>query len=197
MKKGDRWDISGPHQLLVKLADTLPKGRALVPGCGRGYDVALLAGPDRFVVGLEYSATAAKAAREYIAAEHPDKAPFCRIDEGDFFAYSPADGAFDFIWDYTFFCAMLPARRGEWGARMAALLSPGGTLVTMQFPLVPYPPGSAADFTRGPPFLLKPSFYVDALSPHGLVEVEGYDVEEALSAPPRKGSERFAAWKKA
>lgn len=172
--------------------DAIPEGRALVPGCGRGYDVALLASPTRFVVGLEYSPTAAASAREYIAAFHSEKLPYCRIDEGDFFAYAPAE-PFDFIYDYTFFCALPPTMRPSWGKQMSALLAPTGTLLTLQFPLTPQPVGSVEDFTRGPPFQLKPAFYHDALDPHGMVVKSEGDIDAELSDPRRAG-ERFLMW---
>ena len=43
----------------------------------------------------------------------------------DFFAFD-AEGGFDFIFDYTFFCALPPSMRGAWGKRTAELLKPGG-----------------------------------------------------------------------
>ena len=47
---------------------TRRKKRALVPGCGRGYDVLLLADLGYDVVGLEVSPTALDEARAYAAA---------------------------------------------------------------------------------------------------------------------------------
>jgi SAM-dependent methyltransferase len=43
------------------------RGRALVPGCGKGYDVALLASYGYDTWGLEVSAHAAEAAKKYFA----------------------------------------------------------------------------------------------------------------------------------
>ncbi|KAJ0258975.1 hypothetical protein HA466_0076800 [Hirschfeldia incana] len=45
--------------IVVHLCETgsLPNGRALVPGCGTGYDVVVMANADRHVVGLELSKT--------------------------------------------------------------------------------------------------------------------------------------------
>jgi cyclopropane fatty-acyl-phospholipid synthase-like methyltransferase len=172
----------------------IPAGRALVPGCGRGYDIALLASSERFVVGLEYSPTAAAEAAAYLAAEHPDKMAFCKIVTGDFFAFED-DERYDFVYDYTFFCAIKPERRGEWAKRMDKLLAPGGTLLTMVFPLKMQPPGTPVDFALGPPFLLKPEFY-DVLQPYGLRRVETGEVEESLSDPRRVGAEAYAIWKR-
>jgi hypothetical protein len=51
----------------------LPKGKALVPGCGKGYDVALLASWGYDAYGLEISGHAAEAAREYL--KQPGEGP--------------------------------------------------------------------------------------------------------------------------
>ncbi|TVU12554.1 hypothetical protein EJB05_46205, partial [Eragrostis curvula] len=49
------WDLGKPTPVIEHLvrSGTLPKGRALVPGCGMGYDVVALASPERYVVGLD------------------------------------------------------------------------------------------------------------------------------------------------
>ena len=67
--------------------------RALVPGCGTGYDVLLLASFGYDAVGLEVSAEAVRVCREY-AREHGEKYPVrdesvgagrVSFVEGDFF----------------------------------------------------------------------------------------------------------------
>lgn len=89
--------------------------RALVPGCGRGYDVSLLASFGYDAYGLEVSDKAV----ELCVQEHQtngDKYPI-KVDEsvgygnvtflkGDFFRDDwiekiPGDGKFDLIYDYT------------------------------------------------------------------------------------------------
>ncbi|KAL3329951.1 hypothetical protein AABB24_034023, partial [Solanum stoloniferum] len=58
------WDLGQPTPILVHLhqTGTLPKGRALIPGCGSGHDVVAIASPERFVVGLDVSENAIKQA---------------------------------------------------------------------------------------------------------------------------------------
>ncbi|KAG7027674.1 putative thiol methyltransferase 2 [Cucurbita argyrosperma subsp. argyrosperma] len=43
----------------------LPNGRALVPGCGSGYDVVQMASSERYVIGLDISNNAIQKAREH------------------------------------------------------------------------------------------------------------------------------------
>ena len=86
------------------------KKRALVPGCGRGYDVMLLASFGYDAVGVDGSETAIKAAQT-LPQEHIDKYPLQPgVQErgkvafvlGDFFSKSwEGTGEFDIIYDYT------------------------------------------------------------------------------------------------
>lgn len=195
--RGSRFDLNGPHRALgaAIAAGHVPAGRALVPGCGRGWDVAALAGPERAVVGLELSPTAAAEARQYISEERPDVAPYCTIVNGDFFTY---DGAFTAIFDTTFLCALLPSRRGEWAAQMHRLLQPGGVLLCGVFPLRMWPIGTPEDATVGPPFLLTRELYGELLRPLGFECVEDVEcVEESLRNHRRPaGFEAFQRWRR-
>jgi SAM-dependent methyltransferase len=132
--------------------------RAFVPGCGRGYDATLLALRGFDVVGLDIAPLGVAAAREYAARElaspspynfaagedrhaaalaNPGKAEFVCADFFDraWEADVAAEDGFDFIYDYTFLCALLPEMRADWARRMAELLRPAGTLFCLEFPL--------------------------------------------------------------
>lgn len=53
---------------------------------------------------------------------------------------------FNFVYDYTFFCALSPAIRDQWARKMADLVVPGGLLMTLIFPIRP-----GDDGVKGPP----------------------------------------------
>ena len=91
--------------------------------------------------------------------------------------------------------ALSACRRGEWAAKVKALLRPGGTLVCGEFPLKPYPPGSEEDLTRGPPFQLSSALYHDLLEPLGFVCVSQAPLPAEDSAPPRVGYEAVSVWR--
>ena len=66
----DRWDLLGPCFVEDDLGNKRRK-RALVPGCGKGYDVLLLASFGYDAFGLEVSETAVKRCyEEQKANEH-------------------------------------------------------------------------------------------------------------------------------
>jgi SAM-dependent methyltransferase len=89
---------------------TKTRKRALVPGCGGGYDVMLLASFGYDAIGVDASATAIKAAQK-LPEEHMDKYPLqpgveergtTKFVLDDFFSKSwEGTGGFDIIYDYT------------------------------------------------------------------------------------------------
>jgi SAM-dependent methyltransferase len=139
--------------------DELPNGRALVPGCGSGYDVLELATPERSVVGIEVAEGAVERFEQLREASGVSSGR-AEVVEGDFFDYDFQE-SFDLIWDYTFLCALPPARREAWAQRVHDLLAPGGRLVTLIFPvwdasLSPQDP-EANDPDAGPPYPMSPA----------------------------------------
>ena len=171
----------------------LPAGRAFVPGCGRGYDVAFLAGPDRHVTGLEYTHKSAEVARAYVRDAAPSKSGFWTIDQGDFFHYK-AEVPFDLVYDHTFLCALPPVDRSAWAERMSELVCAGGMLVTQMWPL--HPDSSVLDLTVGPPFSLSKAVYSGLLLPVGFVLESLDDIAECDMIPGRKGVEAIGVWRR-
>jgi methyl halide transferase len=155
-------------------SDNAPSSSSIVPNSGR---VNLMVG-DFFINNWKttYSTSSADTNREVPAV----------TDEDDFYT------SFDFIFDYTFFCALTPNRRGEWGRRMAELLLPGqGRLMTVMFPILP-----GADVMRGPPFPVSIQDYQEALEPHGVVMDGGEPFESTATVPSRAGKELVCYWTK-
>jgi hypothetical protein len=156
------------------------KPRALIPGCGRGYDVLLLASLGYDAYGLDVSTTAIAEAQNYAAANPPtgENAGTATFLAGDFWSADwlastnpPVDTttplsqryAFDLIFDFTFLCALPPSARGDWAKRLGELLKPGsGRLVCLEFPL------GKPEGTGGPPFGLTEGIYVDLLTGQGV-----------------------------
>ncbi len=182
------WDagVSPPALLELSARGVLPAGRALVPGCGAGWDVLTLAEGSRVVVGLDVAPTAAArfaALRE--ARGVPEER--ARVVVADFFTYAPEE-RFDLVWDYTFLCAIDPSQREAWLEKVDALLSPAGELITLVFPATDEPP-----FGAGPPFALPPE-EVRALVTRRFEEIvfEPYP----RSHPGREGMEWLGRWRR-
>ncbi|KAK4120719.1 thiopurine S-methyltransferase family protein [Parathielavia appendiculata] len=193
--QSDLWDRGEPSRALVNLIESKPdliphpsrssrRPRALVPGCGKGYDVAMLALHGYDVYGLEVSPTAVETARAYAATQFAAPSPYnflnastedqylgsergqVRFIVDDFFARGwevecrsndEEFTGFDLIYDYTFLCALFPEMRQDWAQRMSELISPSGVLVCLEFP-------SYKDLKLpGPPWGLREGIYWDLL----------------------------------
>ena len=182
-----RWDAGGSPPILETLVrdGALPAGRAIVPGCGTGYDVFTLAADGtREVVGLDLAPTAVGAFEAERARRGLDPAR-ARIRTADFFEL-PDDERFDLAWDYTFLCAIEPDRRPAWVDTMHRLLAPDGELVTLLFPVTDAP------LDQGPPYPIPPHV-VRPLIEARFELIELSEVEH--SHPGREGKERLARWR--
>ncbi|ODM16656.1 hypothetical protein SI65_08163 [Aspergillus cristatus] len=143
-----------PGELFHPFAADGRRKRVLVPGCGRGYDVVMLALHGFDAYGLDISATGVAAAEAFASKElqNPSAANFgpnhdnkefqspgnVKFLEGNFFASeweNEAGGEFDLVYDYTFLCALHPTMRKNWAARMASLLDKDGLLTCLEFPM--------------------------------------------------------------
>jgi SAM-dependent methyltransferase len=141
------WDLGGPTpvfgHVLAGPDPPLP-GKMLVPGCGRGYDALLFARAGFEVTGVDHAFSAVTAARALAEAEGT-AATFLQADL--FSLPARFTGTFNYVLEYTCFCAIAPTRRAEYVEVMAGLLRPGGEILALFFPVLP--PGYGRE---GPPF---------------------------------------------
>lgn len=179
------WDAGASPPALRGLLDRdfVPAGRVLVPGCGTGYDLATLARPDREVVGIDLSENA----RAAFLDAHSDLPGIIVYEVTDFFTYESAAG-FDFVWDYTFFCALDPDQRTAWSDTMKRLIKPGAVLATLLFPFEDPITG-----TEGPPWPINTEL-VRGFVEDAFEELEAADIEQ--THPGREGRERLVLWRR-
>ncbi len=132
--KSTPWDKGGPHpELLLRLSEGAPElspppgGRALVPGCGRGWDAIALAKSGWEVLAVDI-----------VQELEKDLSPTLSQLGGEFRqgnALESQTDAFELIFDHTFFCALPPGNRADWGRMVKNCLAPGGFLVSIVFPV--------------------------------------------------------------
>jgi SAM-dependent methyltransferase len=137
------WNKGQPSPPLLEwVSQNQPQGRALVPGCGVGHDVAMLLEKGLDAHGLDIAPTAIAMAQ----AAYPDEAN--RFVLGDLFA-TPLEwqGVFDFVFEHTCLCALPPEWRTRYEASAYRLLKTGAQLVGIWF----INPEMDPDET-GPPF---------------------------------------------
>ncbi len=132
----DSWELGRPAPPLERFLRTHslaphPPGQVLVPGCGRGHEVALLEELGFAAIGLDFSGEALAEARGLHGADRAS----LRWLQADLFdrqaleAAGLAPASLSGIVEHTCFCAIDPARRDDYIATACRLLAPGGWLL--------------------------------------------------------------------
>jgi SAM-dependent methyltransferase len=137
------------------------KGRALVPGCGHGHEVALAMAHGLDAMGLDIAPTGVAEAR----AVYPDLAE--RFVTGDLFD-PPQEmrDAFDVVLEHTCMSGLHPSLRADYRRGIDLTLRRGGLLIGVWFIEPNLDPGD-----EGPPF----PFSVPDLT---ALFAEGYEIVE-------------------
>jgi SAM-dependent methyltransferase len=173
------WDAGKvPERLRAFIAAQPRAGSALVPGCGSARDVAFLAEEGWNVLGIDFSAEAVAAARPLLGANAD------HVRQADFFA-PLAEAPFALVYERAFLCALPRRLWSAWGARVAALVEPGGVLAGFFY-------FDAGD--RGPPFPLHAQDELDALLVPAFDRAEDADVGDSISV--FRGKERWQVWRR-
>lgn len=196
LKPGSYFDAAGSSKVLLQvLADMRPTpgATALVPGCGRGYDVIEMAKVGFDALGLDIAETAVAAASAHneasLQASGQEAWPGrVRFSTQDFFALEPPEDGFDLIYDYTFLCALDPSQRVDWAQTMRRLIKHrGGELITLIFPL--------GDYEGGPPHAMSKELVSRLLTAQGFEATYLEPVNPALSHHGRGGKEMLGRWR--
>ena len=182
--KMDNWDLGGPTPLFERLATEVPKGRICVIGCGRGYDAVTFAKAGFEVTAIDFAQTAVLASRENARKKEVEMT----VLREDFFDLpDELHGKFDYVLEYTCFCAISPKRRFEYDRVIWQLLKPEGKLLGLFFPL-------DKDVKEGgPPWGVNISELHKLFSLHWDLESEEMPKE---SIEPRVDREVLMIWKK-
>lgn len=135
LNREDNWELNHPTQVFVDLINSplgLDKGKLLVLGCGSGHDAILFAENGFEVTANDFSSQAISRARKNaeikkIKIEFVQKNLF---DLGELFPEK-----FDFVLEYTTYCAIDPSRRIEYRDVVHKVLKKMGLFIALFFPL--------------------------------------------------------------
>lgn len=182
--KTDGWDLGGPAPVFKRLASSrqLLPGRMIVPGAGRGHDAREFARHGFAVTAVDF---APRAVRE-MHRLHDPAAPV-EILGYDLFTLPPAlNNLFDYVLEYTCFCAIDPKRRAEYADLVTRLLKPNGLYIDLAFPL---------DGRRGgPPFAVTESEIMELFQKRGFKLIARE--KPADSVRPRRHAEELFIFQK-
>jgi len=173
------WDLGGPTPVFRRLlaSGQFAPGRVIVLGAGRGHDAREFARRSFIVTAVDF---AADAVRDMRALADP-QAPI-EILQADIFSLAPPlDATFDYVLEYTCFCAIDPQRRTEYADLVARLLKPGGTYIHLAFPL--------GDHAGGPPFAVSLSEIFALFGARGFALLRRETPTD--SVPQRRGLEQL------
>ncbi|MBC8330073.1 MAG: methyltransferase domain-containing protein [Planctomycetes bacterium] len=159
------WDLGRAHPELERrlaageLEPPRPGARALVPGCGRGWDAFALADAGWSVVAVDLVPDLAGAVGERLA----ERGGRFLVADALSLDWWGADGlqpaSFQLFFDHTFYCALPLERRPDFGGLAGRALAPGGRLCSLVFPV-----GRPLE-QGGPPFAMSPAELERSLGP--------------------------------
>jgi len=151
------WDLGGPAPVFQRLADSgqFASGRMMVLGAGQGHDARLFARHRFQVTAVDFAQEAVEKMRELDDPAYP-----VEMVQADFFELPATwNGRYDYVLDYTSFCAILPERRGEYADLVTRLLKPAGTLIMLAFPI--------GERSGGPPYVVQPEAIIELFAERG------------------------------
>lgn len=153
------WDLGRATPVFERLVKSgrFPPGKLIVLGAGRGHDARLFARHGFDVTAVDFAAEAVNYMRQNNEANHP-----VTVIQADIFELPDGfSSQFDYILEYTCYCAINPARRDEYARLAFHLLKPDGLWIALAFPI-----GSRSG---GPPYVIQPDQVVARMAQHGFV----------------------------
>lgn len=180
----DGWDLRGPTPVFSRLLATgrYAPGRLIVLGAGRGHDARLFARKGFQVIAVDFSPTAAHEMQRLAQADAP-----VEIIQADIFTLPRTlDSTFDYLLEYTCFCAIDPQRRNEYAQLVSRLLRPGGLYIDLAFPIDSH--------AGGPPFSVNIPQILSLFGPPAFNLVQRETPPDSVSQ--RRGQEELLIFQK-
>jgi len=168
----DGWDLGRPTPVFKRLISSqqLVPGRMIVLGAGRGYDAREFARHSFQVTAVDFSSQAVSEMHRLATAEAP-----VEILQHDIFTLPDTlNHSFDYVLEYTCFCAIDPKRRPEYADLVARLLKPNGMYIDLAFPL--------NKRKGGPPFTVSTSEILDLFQARGFKLISREKPADSISA---------------
>jgi SAM-dependent methyltransferase len=160
----------------------LSPGKILVVCAGRGHDAREFARHGFQVTAVDF---APSAAQEMSRLTDPDS-PMEILQQDLFTLPHNLDGQFDYVLEYTCYCAIDPKRRNEFVDLIARLLKPGGLYISLAYPLT--------QKQGGPPFAVAVSELQRLFQERGFKLIERE--QPSGSVPRRRGAEELLMFEK-
>jgi SAM-dependent methyltransferase len=183
-RQTDGWDLGGPTPAfkgLISRRQLIP-GRMIVLGAGRGHDAREFARHGFQVTAVDFASQAVQEMHRLASPEAP-----VEILQHDIFTLPESlNNAFDYVLEYTCFCAIDPNRRTEYADLVTRLLKPNGIYIDLAFPL---------DGRKGgPPFAVTDLEIIGLFQERGFKLISREKPEDSVS--PRRHAEELFIFQK-
>ena len=168
----DGWDLGGPTPIFKRLAESgqFKPGGMIVLGAGRGHDAREFARHGFDVTAVDFASQAVKEMQRLA-----DPAAPVEILQHDIFTLPETlNHSFDYVLEYTCFCAIDPNRRTEYADLVTRLLKPQGLYIDLAFPL--------DGRKSGPPFAVTEAEIFDLFQKRGFKLLSREKPAESVSA---------------
>ena len=179
------WDLDGPTPVFKDWCGRLNKKFSIfVPGAGNGYDPLYFSKKGHQVLAVDFAEEAVRSMKNQSKKENLN----VDILKCDLFDLDiKYNNKFDYVVEYTCFCAIDPKNRKNYINVMSELLKDKGELIGLFFPL------NKTKEEGGPPFSVDLeetiSFFSEKFNLKNLFD-------HPLSIKPRLGNEKFLHFKK-
>ncbi|MEC7486961.1 MAG: methyltransferase domain-containing protein [Verrucomicrobiota bacterium] len=167
------WDKGYASPALNAFLGSYPlTGSVLVPGCGTGHDVRLLAAQGVEVVGMDIAPNAIRKAKAFLPTgkEYYELGDFLQFDSSHY-------GVYDWVVEHTCLCAIDPLERPAYVRALKKALKPSGQYLAVLFREVRDPT------SNGPPYPISRQ-QCDALFGDAFEMVKSYVPEQSYSCRP-------------
>lgn len=178
------WDLGGPNPVFKRIVSNgqFKPGQMIVLGAGRGHDAREFARHGFQVTAVDF---ALHAAHEMERLAQPD-APVHILYYDLFHLPRALDATFDYVLEYTCFCAIDPRRRTEYADVVTRLLKPRGIYIDLAFPLDIH--------EGGPPFSVMVAEVLALFTARGFELIHRELPPESVE--PRRGREQLLIFQK-
>ncbi|OIP59144.1 MAG: hypothetical protein AUK34_08100 [Ignavibacteria bacterium CG2_30_36_16] len=182
------WDIKSATPAFIELLKNTivfgeVKGNILVAGSGKGYDAIEAAKQGFKVTAIDFSLSAVQLTNKLASHEN---VKVNLLNEDIFLLPQEYNNKFDFVYDYTTFCAFSPQRRRDYVKKLSDLLTQNGKVVIILFPV--------EKREGGPPFGIDNMETYKLFSEYFSLQ---YFSRNIKSIKPRRGRELLHVYKKA
>ena len=181
----DGWDLGMPTPVFKRLiaSGQLVPGRMIVLGAGRGYDAREFARHGFQVTAVDFSSQAVSEMHRLATAEAS-----VEILQHDIFTLPETrNHSYDYVLEYTCFCAIDPKRRPDYADLVTRLLKPNGMYIDLAYPL--------NERNGGPPFTVSTLEILDLFQTRGFRLISREEPTDSI--PRRRHAEELLLFQKA